>query len=103
VSYGTAVTAGVSRPLCGWAAERAGLAVRHRPGRGGGHLILRRYQHGPSVFRVDYALSGPVPWTSPEARRAGTAHLRPTLDETGGALGSVRLGAEPRPPFLIAA
>jgi phytoene dehydrogenase-like protein len=68
-----------------------------------GQLILGRYRHGPSVFKVDYALSGPVPWTSPEARRAGTVHLGPTLEEIGGALRSVRRGAEPRPPFLITA
>jgi phytoene dehydrogenase-like protein len=66
-------------------------------------LVLRRYQHGPAVFKVDYALSGPVPWTAPEARRAGTVHLGPTIAEIGGALRSVRQGSEPRPPFLICA
>jgi phytoene dehydrogenase-like protein len=66
-------------------------------------LILRRYAHGPSVFKVDYALSGPVPWTSADARRAGTVHLGPTLAEIGGALRSVSRGREPDPPFLITA
>jgi phytoene dehydrogenase-like protein len=65
--------------------------------------FLRRYRHGPAVFKVDYALSGPVPWTAPEARRAGTVHLGPTLGEIGAALRSAQRGAEPRPPFLITA
>ncbi|MGH3279379.1 MAG: phytoene desaturase family protein [Trebonia sp.] len=65
--------------------------------------FLRRYRHGPAVFKVDYALSGPVPWAAPEARRAGTVHLGPTMAEIGAALRSARRGAEPRPPFLITA
>jgi phytoene dehydrogenase-like protein len=66
-------------------------------------LFLRRYRHGPAVFKVDYALSGPVPWTAPEARRAGTVHLGPTMAEIGAALRSAQRGTAPRPPFLITA
>jgi phytoene dehydrogenase-like protein len=66
-------------------------------------LFLRRYQHGPAVFKVDYALSGPVPWTAPAARRAGTVHLGPTMAEIGAALRSARHETAPRPPFLITA
>jgi phytoene dehydrogenase-like protein len=65
--------------------------------------FLRRYPHGPAVFKVDYALSGPVPWTAPAARRAGTVHLGPTMAEIGAALRSARHGSAPRPPFLITA
>jgi len=65
--------------------------------------MLRRYRHGPAVFKVDYALSGPVPWTAAEARRAGTVHLGPTMTEIGAALRSVRQGTAPRTPFLITA
>jgi len=66
-------------------------------------LFLRRYQHGPAVFKVDYALSGPVPWTAPAARRAGTVHLGPTITEIGAALRSAQQGTAPQPPFLITA
>jgi phytoene dehydrogenase-like protein len=66
-------------------------------------LILRRYQHGPAVFKVDYALSGPVPWTAPEARRAGTVHLGPTMAEIAAALRSAQQGTAPQPPFLVTA
>jgi phytoene dehydrogenase-like protein len=65
-------------------------------------LFLRNYRHGPAVFKLDYALSGPVPWTAPEARRAGTVHLGPSLAEIGAALRSARRGTAPDPPFLIA-
>ncbi len=66
-------------------------------------LVLRRYRHGPAVFKVDYALTGPVPWTSPAARRAGTVHLGPTMAEIGAALRSAQRGSAPDPPFLITA
>ena len=83
-----AAAAAIAGPrLPGWYADR----------------FLRRYQHGPAVFKIDYALSGPVPWTAPAARRAGTVHLGPTMPEIGAALRSARHGTEPRPPFLITA
>ena len=63
--------------------------------------FLRHYRHGPAVFKCDYALSGPVPWTAPEARRAGTVHLGPSIAEIGAALRSARRGTAPDPPFLI--
>jgi len=64
-------------------------------------LFLRDYRHGPAVFKVDYALSGPVPWTAPDARRASTVHLGPTLGEIGAALRAAQRGTAPDPPFLI--
>ena len=66
-------------------------------------FFLRRYRHGPAVFKIDYALSGPVPWTAPAARRAGTVHLGPTMAEIGAALRSAHRGRAPDPPFLITA
>ncbi|HEY1511343.1 MAG TPA: NAD(P)/FAD-dependent oxidoreductase [Solirubrobacteraceae bacterium] len=36
---------------------------------------LRRYRPGPATLKLDWALDGPIPWTAPEARRAGTVHL----------------------------
>jgi phytoene dehydrogenase-like protein len=62
---------------------------------------FRGYRYGPSVFKVDYALDGPVPWTSPDARRAGTVHLGPTYTEIGDALTRAVTGRPPRTPFLI--
>jgi phytoene dehydrogenase-like protein len=62
---------------------------------------LRRYQRGPGVFKLDYALSGPVPWRAEAARRAGTVHVGGTLGEIGAALRSVHQGVAPDRPFLI--
>jgi len=62
---------------------------------------MRRYQRGPAVFKIDYALSGPVPWTAPACRRAGTVHLGATLGDISGALRAVHRGAAPERPFLI--
>lgn len=35
----------------------------------------RRFRYGPAAFKLDYALSEPVPWTEPDLGRAGTIHL----------------------------
>jgi phytoene dehydrogenase-like protein len=64
---------------------------------------LRRRRRGPGVFKLDYALAEPVPWTADAARRAGTVHLGPSMAEIGSALRAVRRGTAPDPPFLIAA
>jgi phytoene dehydrogenase-like protein len=42
---------------------------------------LLRYRHGPGAFKLDWALSEPIPWRAEECRRAGTVHLGGTLDE----------------------
>jgi phytoene dehydrogenase-like protein len=61
----------------------------------------RRYRYGPSAFKIDYALDGPVPWTAPDARRAGTVHIGPSYGEIGDALDRAVRGLAPRTPFLI--
>jgi phytoene dehydrogenase-like protein len=42
---------------------------------------LLRYRHGPGAFKLDWALSEPVPWVAAECRRAATVHLGATLAE----------------------
>ena len=42
---------------------------------------LERYRYGPGVFKIDWALDSPIPWSNPECARAGTVHLGGTLDE----------------------
>lgn len=64
---------------------------------------LQRYAHGPAAFKIDYALSEPVPWTADACRRAGTVHLGPSMTEIGAALRSAHSGRAPDPPFLITA
>ncbi len=42
---------------------------------------LARFRHGPGVFKMDWALSRPVPWRADGCRRAGTVHLGGTFEE----------------------
>jgi phytoene dehydrogenase-like protein len=64
---------------------------------------LARYRHGPGVFKLDYALDGPVPWTAPECRRAGTLHLGGSLEEIALAEDEVARGVHPRRPYVLVA
>lgn len=42
---------------------------------------LERYRYGPGVFKMDWALSEPIPWEAPACRRAGTVHLGGSMEE----------------------
>jgi phytoene dehydrogenase-like protein len=42
---------------------------------------LLRYRHGPGVFKMDFALDGPIPWRAPECLRAATVHVGGTFDQ----------------------
>ena len=42
---------------------------------------LERYRYGPGIFKLDWALDGPIPWRAQECARAGTVHLGATLEE----------------------
>ncbi|MBO0845815.1 MAG: NAD(P)/FAD-dependent oxidoreductase [Nocardioides sp.] len=64
---------------------------------------LAGYRYGPGVYKIDYALDDPVPWTSPVCRRAGTVHLGARFEEVRAALSAVHAGRVPDPPFLITA
>jgi phytoene dehydrogenase-like protein len=64
---------------------------------------LRRYRYGPGVFKLDWALDGPVPWTAEGCRRAGTIHLGGTLEEIAASEEAVWRGETSERPFVIAA
>lgn len=60
------------------------------------------YRYGAGVFKIDYALDGPVPWTAEEARRAGTVQVASGHAEIGAALhAAAREDRAPDRPFLI--
>jgi phytoene dehydrogenase-like protein len=42
---------------------------------------LERFRYGAGAFKIDYALSAPIPWTAPECSRAATVHLGGSLEE----------------------
>lgn len=62
---------------------------------------LGRFRYGPGVFKLDYALSGPVPWRNPECSRAGTVHLGGPLGEVAAAEAEVAAGRHPDRPFVL--
>ncbi|HKH75846.1 MAG TPA: NAD(P)/FAD-dependent oxidoreductase, partial [Rubrobacteraceae bacterium] len=64
---------------------------------------LKRYRYGPGVFKVDFALDGPIPWEAEECLRAGTAHLGGTLDEVAAGEATVARGEHPERPFILLA
>jgi phytoene dehydrogenase-like protein len=64
---------------------------------------LQRYRYGPGVFKLDFALDGPIPWKAEECLRAGTVHLGGTLDEIAACERQVARGVPPEHPFVLVA
>ncbi|OMI85574.1 hypothetical protein BSZ07_31765 [Streptomyces sp. M1013] len=60
------------------------------------------YRYGPGVFKIDYALDGPVPWTAEAPRSAGTVQIGADSAEIGAALDAASgTDRAPERPFLI--
>ena len=64
---------------------------------------LGRYRYGPGVFKIDWALDGPIPWQAEACRRAGTVHVGGTLDEIAAAEKMVWQGDHPERPYVLVA
>src|SRR6266478_4644254 len=64
---------------------------------------LENFQHAPGIFKIDYALSSPIPWKSDVCRRAGTIHLGGTMDEIASAEREIARGKIPERPFVLVA
>jgi phytoene dehydrogenase-like protein len=64
---------------------------------------LRRFRYGPGVFKVDWALDGPIPWSDPAVGRAGTVHLGGTLEEVARSEADVTDGRVPEQPYVLLA
>jgi phytoene dehydrogenase-like protein len=62
---------------------------------------LRRYRHGPGVFKAEFALDGEVPWAHEESRRAGTVHVGGSFEEIAAAERQVARGTMPERPFVL--
>ena len=64
---------------------------------------LLKYRYGPGAFKIDYALSGPVPWTDDACRRAGTVHVCGDAHDVARAELEVASGKHPERPFVLVA
>ena len=63
---------------------------------------LERYRYGPGVFKMDWALSAPVPWRASECARAGTIHLGGTLEEIASSEQDAWHGRISPKPYVLA-
>ena len=64
---------------------------------------LQRYRYGPGIFKLDLALSGPIPWANPECARAATVHLGGVLEEITASERAVWAGTTAERPFVLLA
>ena len=64
---------------------------------------LGKFQRAPGAFKVDYALSQPVPWRAPDCHRAITVHVGGSFEEIAAAEYAVANGREAEQPFVLVA
>jgi phytoene dehydrogenase-like protein len=81
------------RQLLALAGDRLSPVYRRR---------LRRYRYGMAAFKIDWALSAPVPWTAKACARAATVHLGGTLQEIAASERAAWRGDHTADPFVLA-
>lgn len=64
---------------------------------------LEKFQYGSAVFKVDYALSSPIPWKATECLQAATVHIGGSLEEIAESEKAVRQGRHTDRPFVLLA
>jgi phytoene dehydrogenase-like protein len=64
---------------------------------------LREFRYGCGVFKVDYALSGPIPWKASKCLRAATVHLGGNFEEIAASEKAIRNGRHADRPFVLLA
>jgi phytoene dehydrogenase-like protein len=64
---------------------------------------LERYRYGSGIFKIDWALREPVPWTAVDCRRAGTVHIGPTYGDIAEAERAAWRGDICERPYLLVA
>ncbi len=63
--------------------------------------LLENFVYGPGSFKVDWALSAPVPWTAKECLQAATVHLGGSLDELAASERAAWNDEAPEKPFVL--
>ena len=64
---------------------------------------LEGYRYGPGVFKLDWALDGPIPWRAEDCARAATVHLGATLEEIAGSEEAPARGEVAERPYVLLA
>jgi phytoene dehydrogenase-like protein len=62
---------------------------------------LQRFKPGPGIFKLDFALSQPIPWTAKDTLRAATVHLGGTLDEIARSEHDAFYGRRNEKPYVL--
>ncbi|SFS03891.1 Phytoene dehydrogenase-related protein [Granulicella pectinivorans] len=62
---------------------------------------LEGWRYGPGAFKIDYALSEPIPWRAKECRRAATVHLGGSFEEIVASEEAAWTGRMDGPPFCL--
>lgn len=62
---------------------------------------LEKYRYGPGVFKVDYALASPIPWTAAECLRAATVHVGGSMQEIASSESAISQGRISQRPFVL--
>jgi len=62
---------------------------------------LSRYRYGPAAFKLDWALSAPVPWRSPECAKAATVHIAGSFAEILTSEKLANSGQHADKPYII--
>jgi phytoene dehydrogenase-like protein len=62
---------------------------------------LGKYLYGPGAFKVDFALSRPIPWNAPDCLRAATVHIGGTLAEIQASEAAMVSGRHADRPFVL--
>jgi len=79
--------------------QLAEIAGRQFPARYRQYLV--NYRYGPGVYKLDWAMDGPIPWKTSSCSRAATVHLGGTFEEIAEAEDAVWRGEHPDRPFVI--
>jgi phytoene dehydrogenase-like protein len=77
------------------------IASHHLPA--GYRRKLQGYRYGPGVFKMDFALDGPIPWKARDCAQAATVHVGGTLEEIAMSERAVGYGQHPERPFVLVA
>lgn len=64
---------------------------------------MEEYRYGPGIFKVDYALTSPIPWKSADCLRAATVHLGGSMADITASEAAMASGAVAERPFILLA